>query len=58
LSNSKGESVMPFKSQQQREMFWARAKKSKKWKKMAEEFESHTSKKTPLPNKVKKSRRK
>jgi len=49
---------MPFKSQQQREMFWARAKKSKKWKKMAEEFESHTSKKTPLPNKVKKSRRK
>jgi len=47
---------MPFKSQQQREYFWWKAKKSKKWKQMAKEFESKTPN-IPLPKKIKKRRR-
>jgi len=47
---------MPFESQKQRAYFWWKAKKSKKWKKMAEEFEAHTPKGKALPKKVKKTK--
>jgi hypothetical protein len=40
---------MPFRSEQQRKLFYARAKTSKKWKKMTKKWEKHTPKGKRLP---------
>lgn len=48
---------MPFLSQSQRKLFWARAKSSDKWKKMAEKWEAHTPK-GKLPKRVGKKMKK
>ena len=44
---------MPFQSQAQREMFYAKAKHSKKFARMAKEFEAATPKGARLPKRVK-----
>jgi len=42
---------MPFKSRSQMRMFFAKAKKSSKWREMAERWASHTPNPKRLPNK-------
>jgi hypothetical protein len=42
-----------FLSQAQRRYFWWKANKSKKWRKMAKEFEKETPKGSKLPKRVK-----
>lgn len=47
-----------FASEIQRKYFWWKANKSKKWHKMAKEFEKETPKNAKLPYKVKKKKTK
>jgi hypothetical protein len=42
---------MPFKSKKQKNYFYWKAKNSSKWKKMADEFSSHTDIKNLKENK-------
>jgi len=49
---------MPFKSEAQRKLFYHRAKRSSKWRKMTKEWEAETPKDRKLPRRKKSKRKK